>query len=43
MEKTIVYFAIPKPWIIERETKKDRSDAYDEVTLSLYDSDILLS
>ena len=40
MEKTIVYFAIPKPWIIERETKKDRSDAYDEVTLSLYDSEL---
>lgn len=40
MEKTIVYFAIPKPWIIERETQKDRSDVYDEVTLSLYDSEL---
>lgn len=40
MKKTIVYFAIPKPWIIERETKKHWSDGYDEVMLSLYDAEL---
>ncbi len=37
MEKTIVYFAIPKPWLVEKDAKDKRIDPYNDVILSCYD------